>query len=149
MNKSLYDNIIILPQSLVDHLDVCFKQVNGDQNTEGWKRNQELRKTKQITYQNLKRVKNWFDTYSGKKEDMPFILNGGDRMNEWVNHALQQMRSSVDSSKKHKSDAGMANQYLDSHEKNNFNMNDKHTTTTDDLKLESEIKRINKLIKVL
>ncbi len=53
------------------------------------------------------------------------------------------------SGKKHKSDGGMANQYLDSHEKNNFNMNDKHTTTADDLKLESEIKRINKLIKVL
>ncbi len=80
MNKSLYNHIIILPQSLVDHLDVCFKQVNGDQNTEGWKRNQELRKNKQITYQNLKRVKNWFDSYSGKKEDAPFILNGGDRI---------------------------------------------------------------------
>jgi hypothetical protein len=57
MNKSLYNHIIILPQSLVDHLDVCFKQVNGDQNTEGWKRNQELRKNKQITYQNLKTLR--------------------------------------------------------------------------------------------
>jgi hypothetical protein len=149
MNKSLYNNIIILPQSLIDHLDTCFNQVGGDQNTEGWKRNQELRQNKQITYQNLKRIKNWFDGYSGKKEDSPFILNGGDRMNNWVNHALQQMRTSVNGSKKHKSDAGMSNQYLDSHEKNSFNLNDKHTTTADDLKLEGEIKRINKLIKIL
>jgi hypothetical protein len=149
MNKSLYNNIIILPQSLVDHLDTCFNQVSGDQNTEGWKRNQELRQNKQITYQNLKRIKNWFDGYSGKKEDAPFILNGGDRMNTWVNHALQQMRSSISSSKKHRSNGGMQNQYLDNHEKNNINLTDTHTTTADDLKLENEIKRINKLIKII
>lgn len=149
MNKSLYNNIIILPQSLIDHLGNCFNSVNGDQNIEGWKRNQELRNTKQITYQQLKRVKNWFDSYGGKKEDAPFILNGGDRMCTWVNHALKQMRGSVDSSKKTKSDAGMMNQYLDDHEKNSFNLNDKHTTTADDLKLENEIKKINNLIKVL
>jgi hypothetical protein len=149
MNKKLYGNIIILPKTLLKHLDDCFNSVSGDNNTEGYKRNQSLRQTKQITYQDLKRVKNWFDSYSGKKEDAPFILNGGDRMQNWVNHSLQQMRSSVDNSKKIKSDAGMQNQYLDSHEKNSFNLNDKHTTTADDLKLENQIIRINNLIKVI
>jgi hypothetical protein len=149
MNKSLYNRIIFLPDSLIKHLDQCFNSVSGDNNTEGYKRNQTLRQTKQITYQDLKRIKNWFDGYGGKKEDAPFILNGGDRMNDWVNHALQQMRSSVSSSKKTKSDAGMQNQYLDSHEKNSFNLNDKHTTTVDDLKLEHEIKRINNLINII
>lgn len=149
MNKSLYNRIIFLPDSLIKHLDQCFNSVSGDNNTEGYKRNQTLRQTKQITYQDLKRVKNWFDGYGGKKEDAPFILNGGDRMNNWVNHALQQMRSSVSGSKKTKSDAGMQNQYLDSHEKNSFNLNDKHTTTVDDLKLEHEIKRINNLINII
>jgi hypothetical protein len=149
MNKKLYGNIIILPKTLLKHLDDCFNSVTGDNNTEGYKRNQSLRQTKQITYQDLKRVKNWFDSYSGKKEDAPFILNGGDRMQNWVNHSLQQMRSSVDNSKKIKSDAGMQNQYLDSHEKNSFNLNDKHTTTADDLKLENQIIRINNLIKVI
>jgi hypothetical protein len=149
MNKKLYGNIIILPKTLLKHLDDCFNSVSGDNNTEGYKRNQSLRQTKQITYQDLKRIKNWFDSYSGKKEDAPFILNGGDRMQNWVNHSLQQMRSSVDNSKKIKSDAGMQNQYLDSHEKNSFNLNDKHTTTADDLKLENQIIRINNLIKVI
>jgi hypothetical protein len=149
MNSNLYDRQAKLPESLIKHLKQCFNSTNGDTNTEGYKRNQELTKSGLVTYQQIKRIKNWFDSYNGNKEDAPFILNGGDRMNNWVNHALQQMRGSVDSGKKHKSDGGMANQYLDSHEKNNFNMNDKHTTTADDLKLESEIKRINKLIKVL
>jgi hypothetical protein len=149
MNKNLYGHIIFLPDSLVKHLDVCFKSVNGDNNVEGYNRNQTLRQSKQITYQNLKRVKNWFDNYSGKKEDAPFILNGGDRMLNWVNHALQQMRGSVDGGKKTKSDTGMMNQYLGSHEKNSFNLNDKHTTTVDNLKVENEIKRINNLINIL
>jgi hypothetical protein len=139
----------MIPDTLVKHLEDCFNSTNGNNNIEGYKRNQELRQTKQITYQNLKRVKNWFDSYSGKKEDAPFILNGGDRMSNWVNHALQQMRNSVSSSKKIKSDGGMANQYLDAHEKNSFNLNDKHTTTVDQLKVENEIKKINKLIKNL
>jgi len=60
---------------------------------------------------------------------------------------LKQCAGSV--SKEHKSDAGMQNQYLDSHEKNSFNLNDKHTTTVDNLKVENEIKRINKLIKII
>ena len=149
MNKKLYGNIIILPKTLLKHLDDCFNSVQGDNNTEGFKRNQNLRQSKQITYQDLKRVKNWFDNYSGKKEDSPFVLNGGDRMQNWVNHALQQMRGSVNNSKKIKSDGGMQNQYLSSHEKNSFNLNDKHTTTADDLKLENEIIRINSLIKVI
>lgn len=149
MNKKLYDQIVIIPSSLIKHLEDCFKSTTGDNNIEGYKRNQELRQTKQVTYQNLKRIKNWFDTYSGKKEDAPFILNGGDRMSNWVNHALQQMRNSVSSSKKIKSDTGMNNQYLSTHGKNSFNLNDKHTSTVDQLKVENEIKKINKLIKNL
>jgi hypothetical protein len=150
MNSKLYNNIIILPDSLIKHLEVCFGSVGGDTNTEGWKRNQELRQTKQVTYQQLKRMKNWFDGYGGNKEDAPFILNGGDRMNNWCKHALDHMRNSVDSSKKTKSDVGMQNQYLKSHEKNSFNLNDKHTTTVDNLKVESfnkEVDIINKLIR--
>jgi hypothetical protein len=147
MNSRLYNQIIILPDSLIKHLEECFNSVSCDDTTEGFKRNQTLRQSKQITYQNLKRVKNWFDSFSGKKEDAPFVLNGGDRMSNWVNHALQQMRNSVKSGKEIKSNTGMQNQYLDSHEKNSFNLNDKHTTTVSDLKLENEIKRINNLIK--
>ena len=51
MNSQLYNNIAILPQSLLDHLYDCFNSVSGDVNTEGWKRNQELRNQKKITYQ--------------------------------------------------------------------------------------------------
>jgi len=148
MNKQLYNNIAILPKSLIDHLNDCFNSVGGDVNTEGWKRNQELRQNKQITYQQIKRVKNWFDSYNGNKEDAPFILNGGDRMKNWCDEVLRVWRDTTNSSKKHKSDAGMQNQYIDNHYK--LGIGTENNTTADKLKVEGlneELLKINKLIK--
>lgn len=147
MNSNLYNNIAIIPQSLLDHLNDCFNSIDGNSNVEGYNRNQELRNSKQVTYQQIKRIKNWFDGYNGNKEDAPFILNGGDRMHNWCNEVLRVWRDGVYSGKKTKMDAGMQNQFLSSHEKNSFNLNDTHTTTVD--KLKEEIQKINKLIKII
>ena len=147
MNSKLYGNIVIIPNTLLKHLEDCFNSTEGNTNIEGWKRNQDLRQSKQVSYQQIKRIKNWFDTYNGNKEDAPFILNGGDRMNNWCDEVLRVWRDDVKTSKQRKSDAGMQNQFLSSHEKNSFNLNDKHTSTVDGLK--EEIERINKLINIL
>jgi len=146
MNSNLYNNIAIIPDSLIKHLNDCFGSVQGDTNIEGFSRNQDLRKSKKATYQQIKRIKNWFDSYSGNKEDAPFILNGGDRMKGWCDEVLRVWRQGDNSGKKIKMDTGMENQYLDSHEKNNFNLNNKHTSSVDNLKVNEEVKKINKLI---
>ena len=146
MNSNLYNNIAIIPDSLIKHLNDCFGSVQGDTNTEGFSRNQDLRKSKKATYQQIKRIKNWFDSYSGNKEDAPFILNGGYRMKGWCDEVLRVWRQGDNSGKKIKMDTGMENQYLDSHEKNNFNLNNKHTSSVDNLKVNEEVKKINKLI---
>jgi hypothetical protein len=147
MNSDLYNNTAVLPDTLLKHLGDCFNSTQADSNTEGYNRNQELRQTKNATYQQIKRIKNWFDSYSGNKKDAPFILNGGDRMKNWCDEVLRVWRGDTKSSKKLKSDSGMQNQFLSSHEKNSFNLNDKHTTTVDSLK--EEINKINKLINFL
>jgi hypothetical protein len=147
MNSNLYNKTAKLPDTLIKHLKVCFDSVSADSNTEGYNRNQEFQKSKVATYQQIKRIKNWFDSYSGDKKDAPFILNGGDRMKTWCDEVLRVWRDGDNSAKKIKSDAGMANQYLDSHEKNSFNLNDKHGSASDELKVENQIRRINKLIK--
>ena len=85
MNKDLYGEVIYLPKEVLDNLTVCFQYVpNSDQNTEGHRRNEELRKNGYVTYQQLGRIKNYFDNYDGDKKDYPFILNGGDYMKTWV-----------------------------------------------------------------
>jgi hypothetical protein len=145
MNKNLYDRKAKLPDSLIKHLNKCFNSVTANSNDEGYDRNRKLVSDKIATYQQIKRIKNWFDSYSGNKKDSSFILNGGDRMKKWCEEVLRVWRSNDKNSKETKSDAGMENQFLDNHEKNSFNLNDKHTKTTDNLK--EDVDRINKLIK--
>ena len=152
MNSNLYNRKAKLPNELIKHLKKNASSVSADSNTEGFNRNQDLVDGGIVTYQQIKRMKNWFDEFNGNKEDAPFILNGGDRMKSWCDEVLRVWRSGDSSSKEHKSDAGMQNQYLGSHEKNSFNLADTHTTTADNLKVGSvteEIKRINKLIKII
>lgn len=149
MNKNLYDRKAKLPDGLMKHLKQCFSSVSADSNTEGYNRNKEITDSGAVTYQQIKRIKNWFDGYNGNKEDAPFILNGGERMKKWCDEVLRVWRDNDESSKKHKSDTGMQNQYLDSHEKNSFNLADKHSSTAQELSVSEEIERINKLIKIL
>lgn len=145
MNKSLYDKKAKLPDSLIKHLKSCFNSVEANSNTEGFDRNRNLVKSGVATYQQIKRIKNWFDGYNGDEKDAPYILNGKKRMRDWCEEVLRVWRGDEKDSKKTKSDAGMQNQFLSSHEKNNFNLNDKHSRTVDRLK--EDIDKINKLIK--
>lgn len=150
MNSNLYNNIAIIPDTLIKHLGDSFTSVGGNSNTEGYNRNQELRKSKKVTYQQIKRIKNWFDKYNGNKEDAPFILNGGDRMKNWCDEVLKVWRDNIEGGKNIKSNTGMQNQFNDDHTKNNLNITDTHTSTVDNLKVESikeELKKINKLMK--
>mgnify|MGYP000923211729 FL=1 len=128
MNSNLYDRKAKLPKSLIKHLEECGGMVEADSNTEGFNRNNELRESGVVTYQQIKRIKNFFDNFEGNKEDTPFILNGGDRMNKWCNHVLDHWRAVDKGGKKRKADGGMENQFIDSHEKNGITMNphDKH-----------------------
>ena len=149
MNKNLYDRIAIIPDSLVKHLNDCFSNVQGNQNVEGFNRNQQLRQSRQATYQQIKRIKSWFENYSGKKEDAPFILNGGDRMKSWCDEVLRVWRDNDKSGKTVKMNAGMQNQFIDDHQKDQLIKNplDSHTKTNSDIdvRVEQEIKLMNKL----
>ena len=151
MNKNLYDRIAIIPDSLVKHLDDCFSIVQGNQNIEGYNRNQQLRKSKQATYQQIKRIKSWFDNFSGKKEDAPFILNGGDRMKTWCDEVLRVWRENDKNGKTIKMNAGMQNQFIDDHEKNNLITNplasNTKTNSDIDVRMKEEFDIMNKLYK--
>jgi len=64
VNKDLYNSSkgeIEFPSTLRDHMKKSFHMVKGaDENTEGYKRNQELQDKKFIEYKQLKRIKNFF-----------------------------------------------------------------------------------------
>lgn len=150
MNSNLYNRIAIIPDSLVKHLSDSFGTIEGNNNIEGYKRNQDLRKSRKATYQQIKRIKNWFDSYSGNKEDAPFILNGGDRMNNWCDTVLNHWRESVKGGKQIKSDTGMQNAFIDDHTKEGGSINpgDSHKDgfSKHDSSISESINRFKKII---
>lgn len=153
MNKELYNRKAKLPESLKNHLQKSFEMVEGDSNTEGYNRNKELRETGIMGYPVLKRVKNWFDSYQGDGKDAPYILNGGDRMHKWCNHVLDHWRGVLEQGKSIKSNTGMENQHIDTHEKDGIvvNPHDKHEKGINkfDTAITEEIKKINQLFKII
>jgi len=104
VNKDLYGNKVELPEDVVNYLQQCFESASGaDETTEGYKRNQELRDSREVTYQQLKRMKNWFDKFNGNENDLPYILNGGHYVKNWVENTLGSMRNNVSMGKEIKS----------------------------------------------
>lgn len=153
MNKDLYGNIVQLPEDVVEYLQQCFDSANTDDSTiEGFKRNQELRDSRETTYQQLKRMKNWFDNFNGLENDLPFILNGGHYVKNWVNDTLGGMRNNVYMGKKAKSEV-LPNQFIQTHTKDNLNTMNRqsksHSSTTGEINkdITESLKRINELIK--
>lgn len=156
MNSNLYNKQIHLPKTLLDHLYICFTRIpNSDANTEGHNRNEELRANGYATYQQLGRIKNYFDNYGGDKTDAPFILNGGDTMRAWVDRTLESMRNGDKLDQQIKQD-------LTTHEidqeltkdlgwladvSNLANPSKDHHGLIDNLKITEDLKRINDLIK--
>jgi hypothetical protein len=158
MNNSLYDTnlgVIEIPDTLRDHLRICFSQCNGaNENIEGFKRNQELQSQKKINYKQLKRIKNFFDNYEGTQEEFPWILNGGGVMKGWVENSLNLMR---DNAKKHmdtrpedpklshsdlKNDISSLQRPSQQHKKTS----EKHATSVFESEIVSSLKRINEII---
>ena len=157
MNRSLYGKTYNIPENIIKNLDRSFSSAKGatDQ-TEGYRRNKELREKRNVTYQGLKRIKNWFDNFQGNPNDLSYTLNGGDQMKEWVNMVLRNDRDNVYNTKKNKADTGMQNQFISPHTKDNFtNLNrpskshSKNELTDYDIKVTESLKRINDLMKKL
>lgn len=158
MNKDLYNNPkgeIEFPKDRQEHMKKCFHMVKYvDENSEGFKRNQELQTKNFIDYKQLKRIKNFFDNFKGNHNEPSFILNGGVEMKNWVDNILRKMRQGLDLSKRNKADTGMMNQYIKPHEKKDFTnvrASQKHQSTINkyDSAVTESLKRINEIISKL
>jgi hypothetical protein len=153
MNKDLYGNKFSLPEEVVSYLQQCHDAAGGaDESVEGYKRNKELRDSREVTYQQLKRMKNWFDNFNGHDNDLPFILNGGHYVKGWVDRTLGSMRENSRLPKEIKSEV-LPNQFIQPHEKNNevnFNRpskSHKSSVNAHSTAISEDVKKINNLIK--
>jgi hypothetical protein len=153
VNRELYGEKFELPENIVIYLKQCYDAAEGsDDKTEGYRRNIDLRNKGFATYQQLKRIKNFFDHFDGEENDLTFILNGGWYVKNWVDEKLRSLRDDIEMGKEIKS-VVLPNQYIDQHEKNDIiNLNrpskqHKDTIGKYDLAVTESLKRINDLIK--
>ena len=113
-NKDLYNKIFTCPKNILDRLHYMDKKY-GDYEGIGKDRVKNILNNPKITYQNIKRIKNFFDTHQEK--DTIFEFNGGDLMYNWVTNILNKKRDSLEGYKKIKSDIGVGNSFRKSHYK--------------------------------
>jgi hypothetical protein len=153
VNSSLYGHIIQIPKEIIDHLTICFDRVpNSDSTVEGHMRNLDIRRNGQATYQQLGRIKNFFDNYNGNKEDAPYVLNGEDYMKSWVDRTLDSLRNGDQMTKQinqeYKPEEIDQNLVKDLGWLVDLNRpSQEHSSQVDDLKIQESLNRINDLIK--
>lgn len=153
MNSNLYNKTIPLPKEVLEYLEVCFDEIpNSDPSIEGHKRNEELRNSGYVTYQQLGRIKNWFDNYQGDGKDAPYILNGADYMKNWVENTIQGLRNNDDFKNQIQTEY-MPDDLSDEQIQNLGPLADmmrpskEHSTFTQDVRIKEDLDRINDIIK--
>lgn len=153
MNSNLYNKTIEIPKEIREYLQTCFDHIpNSDPSIEGHKRNEELRNSGYVTYQQLARIKNWFDNYDGDGTDAPFILNGADYMRNWVESTIKDLRNQDNLS--NRIDKEIMPEPIDGEMMKNLGpiadmlrpSND-HSTFVQDIKIKEDLDRINQIMK--
>jgi 8-oxo-dGTP pyrophosphatase MutT (NUDIX family) len=96
MNSKLYDNEYQIPRQILDAIKI---KLYASSDAEGIKRAKNLVKSGKCTYQNLKRLKNFFDNFNPSNESIEqFELAGGKQMRNFVDTTLQRERNKVEHS---------------------------------------------------
>ena len=147
MNKDLYGKIYEVPTDILRNLE----KFRGEKTID------KILKSKEITYSNLKRIKN-------RMENDELENLGGQNFKNWIEQKLGEDRRSIHKSKDVKRKSGIANAFIKPHSKDDLvrpsqkhrKASERHNTWSDNssnfnLKLESrvieELQIINELIK--
>ena len=117
-NNELKHRKFPLAKGIKKHLLQIKNTYKGDKNVDGYKRLNNILEMDGINYNEMKRLKNFFDNYNGDTNSVEYILNGGKNMALWVNNTLNNATKSVYDFKKAKKEAGFKNAFIKPHEKN-------------------------------
>lgn len=117
-NSALKGRVFPLPKGIRKHLLQTLENYTGDKTVDGFKRlNNILSMENGIEYSEMKRIKNFFDSYKGPTESVEYLLNGGDAMRLWVDNTLGTATKSIRDYKQAMKDAGRKNMFIRHHEK--------------------------------
>lgn len=98
-NKELRNRRFPLGRGIKKHLRKTLQNYNGDKTVDGYKRLNNLIEMDAndggIAYNEMKRLKNFFDTYTGSRKSVEYMLNGGYDMELWVRNTLDHATQSI------------------------------------------------------
>lgn len=121
-NSNLRNTKFPVPNEVLDHCREIIKNYGDSyKNYKGHKRLTNLLNKEYVTYEQLKRIKNFFDNFDGKTNEPSYIMNGGDTLKNWVENKLSRERKNIEARKRRNERSGQENQYKDPHEKDNNN----------------------------
>ena len=96
-NKELYNNTYKIPPEILNLIQTTLV---SNPNGEGVKRAKFMLKNGEITYQSMKRLKNFFDYYNSDNDNnAQYNLAGGELMKSFIDRTLNADRDAVDRSK--------------------------------------------------
>ncbi len=99
-NSELYNKKFPIPENIIKHIKSA---IISYPNSDGIKRAKFIVNNKHLTYQALKRIKNFFDGFDINKDNKErFELAGGELMKNFINKTLDSNRKGVELSKKNK-----------------------------------------------
>lgn len=92
-NSNLKGKTFIIPDKILSHLRKTLKTFPDSKNVKGFNRLNFLLKNKKCSYEQLKRIKNYFDYLDYEDLDKTeYLLNGGDVFKKWVYDTLNNAR---------------------------------------------------------
>ena len=151
MNQDLKNDRYVIPDELKSTLKS--RVVSMDKSDKGYSRCNDLLGNGNVTYSQAKKLKHELEN---ELEGVDYDNVGGDDMLSFLDMSLNGRRSSVKGGKKSRMNAGMENQFLKTHTKDNSKnptkvRKVKVATKSDDIMnnraIYEDIARINKLIK--
>jgi len=117
-NSDLKGRYFPLGKGIRRHLEQTLASYDGDRSVIGYKRlNNILSMENGIAYNEMKRIKNFFDNYTGSDKSVDYILNGGTPMKLWVDNTLNTATSAIEGFKQAKKEAGAENAFRKTHSK--------------------------------
>ncbi len=112
-NSKLVGKEFELPDKVLAELNKNLKKFADQRDSKGFNRAIFLINKKSCSYEQMKRIKNYFDTITDDNfDEVEYLLNGGDIMKKWLYFTLDQARKSVYGTKSARKNAGMSNQFL-------------------------------------
>jgi hypothetical protein len=121
-NSKLQGKVYKLPEKVFNKINQGLKMVDvTDEHARGYKRAKDLVANREVSYSQMNRLKNYFETYEGDGTDDEFRLIGGKTTKKWVEDSLNHDTESIKNVKKAKMDGGMENAFIRPHEKDNDN----------------------------